>query len=67
MQFGVEPEWPPCPPPSLASSPFTAYCPGTAESALLAESTLPAEAAEACSLGWDAVPRKLELQEPETG
>lgn len=56
MQFGVEPEWPPCPPPSLATSPFTAYAPGSAESALAAQ------LARSFSLDVDSTPKRLDLQ-----
>lgn len=52
--FGVEPEWPPCPPPSLAPSPlFSAYASGFAESAL----------ARSFSLEADLTPRRLDLLE----
>lgn len=61
MEYGIEPEWPPCPPPSVATSPFTAYAPQTADWPLAAK------LARSLSLGLDAIPRRLELQEAGTG
>ena len=61
MEYGIEPEWPPCPPPSVATSPFTAYAPQTADSHLAAK------LARSLSLGLETIPRRLDLQEAGTG
>lgn len=63
IEYGLEPEWPPCPPSSLSTSPFAAYGLGSPESVLAAK------VSRSSSLGLDAVPRKLEshLTSYETG